>query len=101
MQQRQTTRCGPLVTLLIVCFFTADVFGDARTGSELLTGNAAMGDWTTDAPGVRRKLTVADLLAPYATESVRNHPREVPQPAGALFVSAKAATSSGAYHTRE
>jgi len=40
-QKRQTTRCGPLVTLLIVCFFTADVFGDARTGSELLTGNAA------------------------------------------------------------
>jgi glucose/arabinose dehydrogenase len=84
MRQRQTTHGGPLVLLLIVCFFTADVFGDARTGSELLTGNAAMGDWTTDAPGVRRKLTVADLPAPYATESVRRHPREVPQPVGAL-----------------
>jgi glucose/arabinose dehydrogenase len=49
-----------------------------------LTGEAAMGDWTTDAPGVRRKLTTADLPAPYATESVRNHPRRIPQPPGAM-----------------
>lgn len=54
-----------------------------RAGNELLTGEAAMGDWTTDAPGVRRKLTTADLPAPYATESVRNQPRQIPQPTGA------------------
>src|SRR5436190_12860121 len=35
----------------------------AETGP-LLTGKAAMGDWTTDAPGVRRKLTVQDLPPP-------------------------------------
>ena len=33
----------------------------------LLTGKAALGDWTTDAPGVRRKLTTADLPPPYDT----------------------------------
>jgi glucose/arabinose dehydrogenase len=49
-----------------------------------LTGEAALGDWTTDAPGVRRKLTQKDLPAPYATESVRNHPRQVAQPNGAV-----------------
>jgi len=43
-----------------------------------------MGDWTTDAPGVRRKLTPADLPAPYATTSVDNGATIVPRPAGAL-----------------
>lgn len=31
------------------------------------TGAAALGDWTTDAPGVVRHITPADLPAPYAT----------------------------------
>ena len=51
---------------------------------ELLTGEAAKGDWTTDAPGVRRKLTPADLPAPCATESLLNHPRQVAPPEGAM-----------------
>lgn len=50
----------------------------------VLTGKAAMGDWTTDAPGVRRKLVVADLPPPYATPSVDNGARIVPRPGGAL-----------------
>ncbi|HEX8078170.1 MAG TPA: PQQ-dependent sugar dehydrogenase, partial [Chthoniobacterales bacterium] len=39
-------------------------------------------DWKADAPGVRHKFTVADLPAPYATESSSNSPREVRPPAG-------------------
>lgn len=50
----------------------------------VLTGAAAMGDWTTDAPGVRRKLTEADLAPPYATDSANNHPRLVSPPPGAM-----------------
>src|SRR3712207_6245368 len=38
---------------------------------DVLTGARALGDWTTDAPGVRRRLTVADLPQPYDTPSVR------------------------------
>lgn len=57
--------------------------GTPRPG-ELLTGEAALGDWTTDAPGVRRKITPADLPAPFATPSVDNGPRIVPRPDGAL-----------------
>jgi glucose/arabinose dehydrogenase len=53
------------------------------TGNELLTGDAAKGDWTTDAPGVRRKLTTQDLPAPYASESAHNQPNKVAQPEGA------------------
>lgn len=49
----------------------------------VLTGEAALGDWTTDAPGVRRRLTIADLPKPYATPSVDNGPRIVPRPEGA------------------
>jgi glucose/arabinose dehydrogenase len=40
-------------------------------------------DWKADAPGVRHKFTVADLPAPYATESANNGPREVGPPNGA------------------
>jgi glucose/arabinose dehydrogenase len=36
------------------------------------TGAAAFGDWRTDAPGVRRLITPADLPAPYATRSAAN-----------------------------
>jgi glucose/arabinose dehydrogenase len=53
---------------------------------QLLTGQEAMGDWTTDAPGVRRRITVADLPKPFATESARNQARLVPRPIGALPV---------------
>lgn len=50
---------------------------------KLLTGRDALGDWTTDAPGVRRRITVADLPKPFATESVDNGPRLVARPADA------------------
>jgi glucose/arabinose dehydrogenase len=43
-----------------------------------------MGDWTTDAPGVRRKLVPDDLPAPYATPSADNGANLVPRPSGAL-----------------
>lgn len=48
------------------------------------TGTAALDDWSTDAPGVRRLITVADLPAPYTTTSVDNGPKLVPRPAGVL-----------------
>src|SRR5688572_29365827 len=52
--------------------------------SKVLTGNAAMGDWTSDAPGVRRKITVQDLPAPNPDESARNQPKLVKRSDGAL-----------------
>jgi glucose/arabinose dehydrogenase len=53
------------------------------TGQPLLTGQSALGDWSTDAPGVRRKITAADLPAPYATPAVDNGPRMAPRPENA------------------
>jgi glucose/arabinose dehydrogenase len=43
----------------------------------VLTGKEALGDWTTDAPGVRRKLTLNDLPPPYDTRSAVNFPRQI------------------------
>ncbi len=51
--------------------------------AEIRTGAAALGDWREDAPGVQRRITVADLPAPYATESANESPRLVPRPADA------------------
>ncbi len=55
----------------------------AEPPGKVLTGQGALGDWTTDAPGVRRRITVADLPRPFATESVRNQPKVVKRPANA------------------
>jgi glucose/arabinose dehydrogenase len=50
----------------------------------LLTGKDALGDWSTDAPGVRRKLTTADLPPPFDTPHVDNGPKHTPRPAGVV-----------------
>ncbi|HEX9169009.1 MAG TPA: sorbosone dehydrogenase family protein [Roseiarcus sp.] len=46
--------------------------GTALAAETVRTGASAFGDWSTDAPGVRRLITPADLPAPYATRSSRN-----------------------------
>ena len=75
----------PIALLLTACGSeraTASAPPPSKPG-ELLTGPAALGDWTTDAPGVRRKLTVADLPPPNDTKSVDNGPDIVKRPDGA------------------
>jgi glucose/arabinose dehydrogenase len=47
------------------------------------SGKDALGDWTTDAPGVRRKITPNDLPDPNPRESVYNSPRIVARPGDA------------------
>lgn len=66
-----------LAVVLAVPAFTSGAEEPLRTGKD------AMGDWTTDAPGVRRKITVKDLPAPGATESAKNQPKQVKRPEGA------------------
>jgi glucose/arabinose dehydrogenase len=44
------------------------------------TGQAAYGDFTTDAPGVWRHIEPADLPQPFATASARNNPKVVARP---------------------
>ena len=46
--------------------------GTAFADEPVRTGPAAFGDWRSDAPGVRRLITPADLPAPFATRSTAN-----------------------------
>src|SRR5437762_894245 len=62
--------------------FAAPVAAAIESGT-LLTGKAAMGDWTSDGPGVRRKITVQDLPAPSSNVLAINLPRVIDRPAGA------------------
>jgi glucose/arabinose dehydrogenase len=62
--------------------FTTHTNAHAASG-KVLTGKGAMGDWENDAPGVRRKITVADLPPPGSNALAINLPRVVARPLGA------------------
>src|SRR5206468_4501996 len=62
--------------------FEADADAAAESGT-VLTGKAAMGDWTKDAPGVRRKITIQDLPSPSSNILAINLPRVARRPADA------------------
>jgi glucose/arabinose dehydrogenase len=53
----------------------------AAESGTLLSGKAAMGDWKSDAPGVRRKITVTDLPPPGSNALAINFPRVTRRPA--------------------
>jgi hypothetical protein len=71
------------VTVALVLFLAPAPFAQPASDAlgELLAGKAAFGDWRTDAPLVRRKIT--DLPPPYATRSASNPPRVIAKPASA------------------
>jgi glucose/arabinose dehydrogenase len=55
----------------------------ALQAQQVLTGQAAFTDWNQQKPGVRHKITLADLPQPKPEESVRNTAIIVPRPANA------------------
>jgi hypothetical protein len=68
----------------IAAVATTAVIATRQAGNNVLKGEAAFGDWRTDAPGVRRLLTAQDLPAPSLTPSAANSANVVPMPAGAM-----------------
>ena len=54
----------------------------AVDAQQTITGQAAFADYTQQQPGVRRKITVADLPEPKPSESVDNGPNVVKRPEG-------------------
>jgi glucose/arabinose dehydrogenase len=60
----------------------------AQSGTTI-TGQAAFTDYSQEHPGVRRKITLADLPEPKPDESVDNGPSVVPRPQGAWPVAPK------------
>ena len=57
--------------------------GAAAEKGAVLAGKAAMGDWTSDAPGVTRKITVQDLPPPGSNAFAINRAHVVDRPADA------------------
>ncbi len=74
-----------------VCFLTTAVFAQNHNAADtapnaadtvkVLTGQAAFTNAQQEHPGVMRKITVADLPQPFATESATNDATIVPRPA--------------------
>src|SRR6266446_3151560 len=70
--------------IFIVATFSFETHVDAATeNTAVLTGKAAMGDWTSDAPGVRRHITVSDLPSPSSNAFAINRARVIDRPANA------------------
>src|ERR1051325_1381733 len=67
------------VACLATVFVTAVTRAAAEKGA-VLTGKAAMGDWTSDAPGVTRKITVQDLPPPTSNAFTINDAHVVRRP---------------------
>lgn len=67
-----------LSLLLFLLSVAPPLHGQTIAGKE-----AVAADWTKDAPGVRHRLTPADLPPPYQTESATNDAHVVKPPAGA------------------
>jgi glucose/arabinose dehydrogenase len=68
-------------TLSVGCSYAQS--GGTQQSGAAGTAGAKSGDWRSDAPGARHRITVEDLPKPYATDSVDNGPRLVPRPEGA------------------
>ena len=64
MKARQSSDAIFRVIFFAALFLIAVITGAAAEKGAVLTGKAAMGDWTSDAPGVTRKITVQDLPPP-------------------------------------
>src|ERR1700761_9583157 len=79
-----------VVRTLMLTFATSAVPGClfAQSGP-VITGKAAFTDYTQEHPGVRRKITLADLPEPKPDESVDNGPSVVPRPEGAWPIAPK------------
>jgi glucose/arabinose dehydrogenase len=83
MQAFRLTSILFLAALLPLALY-AQSSAAGSTKENPITGTAAFADWSQQKPGTFRKITVADLPQPHATESVDNGPDLVARPAGAM-----------------
>jgi glucose/arabinose dehydrogenase len=81
MQDRRGILSSGCAIFILAAFSFDTRVGAAAESGTVLTGKAAMGDWTKDAPGVRRKITVQDLPPPSSNALAINLPRVARRPA--------------------
>lgn len=70
------------VILIAACFLLAATFAGSKAPN-VITGKEALADYTQQKPGTFRKVTLADLPEPFASESVDNGPSETARPSDA------------------
>jgi glucose/arabinose dehydrogenase len=83
MENRLFAHCCWCAVFIAVGATFAEKIAAAAEKPAFLTGKAAMGDWTSDAPGVRRKITVDDLPPPHSNVLAINPPHVISRPASA------------------
>lgn len=70
-------------TFAAVALLASPLRAEGPSSGSVITGKAAFTDYTQEKPGVRRKITLADLPQPYATKGVDNGAEMVKRPDGA------------------
>jgi glucose/arabinose dehydrogenase len=87
---RRRTKASPATCLSTAVLFSFGVVTFAAPGVQVyaqtpqtLIGQAAFTDWNQQKPGVRHKITVADLPAPNPDEAVNNTAHVIPRPTDA------------------
>jgi glucose/arabinose dehydrogenase len=73
----------PILIAALLAATTTAFAQQPQTPGNLLTGQSAFTDWAQQAPGVRHKITVADLPEPKPEEAVQNQPHVITRPADA------------------
>jgi glucose/arabinose dehydrogenase len=76
----------PVVIVLVLSLGAYCLFAAAAAGpkaANVITGKAALADYTQQKPGAFRKITLADLPQPFESESVDNGPQQTARPADA------------------
>lgn len=75
----------PQLVLAALVFTAMPGLATAQSqAGQTITGQAAFTDYSHEAPGVRRKITLADLPEPNPDESVDNGASMIPRPADAM-----------------
>jgi glucose/arabinose dehydrogenase len=67
-------------TYAAIALSVPSLHADGPPSAPVISGKAAFTDYTKEKPGVRRKITTADLPEPYATKGVDNGAQMVPRP---------------------
>lgn len=70
----------PFPTWIAVSVLLVSCAPEAAIAQQTITDQAAFADYSQQKPGVRRKITIADLPEPKPSESVDNGPSVIPRP---------------------
>ncbi|QNI31784.1 sorbosone dehydrogenase family protein [Alloacidobacterium dinghuense] len=83
MRRQSLSVAAVAATYVAIALSVPALYADGPPPPSVITGKTAFTDYTQEKPGVRRKITVADLPQPYATKGVDNGADMVKRPDGA------------------